>query len=178
MTGATGGKQDLLHSPDHHKIPSCHSAHQTKGPQTHLPHGTTSRRRRPPEKKLHSGSTTSTSSPMTPERNAKGARKSSRGLIPTERRRRRRLAGDARNPNPRDPRTYTTTPHPPAREKRSRPPHDAPRAIGGGGDRRLRRRHRGRLFFPSVNCSGTRAFERGAASLVWFLTQVDWFGGV
>ena len=47
---------------------------------------------------------------MTPERNAKGARKSSRGLIPTERRRRRRLAEDARNPNPRDPRTYTTTP--------------------------------------------------------------------
>ena len=159
MTEAAAGRSSPLHSPSLHETPSCHSAHQTKGQQAHLPHGPTSRRLRPPVQKLHSGSTTSTSSPMTPERNAKGARKSSRGLIPTERRRRRHLAGDARNPNPRDSRTYTTTPHPPAREKRSRPPHDAPRAIGGGGDRRLRRRHRGRLFFPSVNCSGTRAFE-------------------
>lgn len=85
---------------------------------------------------LPAGSTTSTGSPSSPERNDNGTRMSPRGpystaMSPPLPRRRRQ------DTNPRKPRTL---PYQPARDRRSPPPRDDPQAIGGGGDPQLRRR--------------------------------------
>lgn len=106
MAGATGGKQDLLHSPDLHKIPSCHSAHQTKSRQTHLPVGQMNLRLWTPIQSSHTGRPTSTCSLPAPECSTNEAGKSAGELYsltttppPPQRRRRK--------PNPRTTRTTT-----------------------------------------------------------------------
>ena len=98
-TTAAAGSSSSIHPPCNR---SLHRTLETRDQHPPPLPRTTHRRRATPVQKLHNGSTTSTGSPSTPELNAKGARKSLRGLIPMHR---RRFAGDARKHKPRGPRT-------------------------------------------------------------------------
>ncbi|CAN6181104.1 unnamed protein product [Urochloa humidicola] len=96
-----------IHSPCCHKTRSCFSIHKRRSRRTHLATSPMSRRRTPVQRN-HPGLPSSTASPMAPEWSTTGAKTSPGGLIPLQRRRRHRLAADARTRHPRSTRTSKT----------------------------------------------------------------------
>lgn len=153
-TGHAAGRLDLLHFPDNCKAQSCHSNHQAKDRRTHLPFGPTSRRRAPPVHELHAGSTTSTSSPIAPERSTIGGRKNSRALIPIWRR--RLAAASTSPPTPGNQILENLVPnlHHRTESHRSRTHPRAQRPPDAEGNGDLAGGSTGRLAFACRNCWG------------------------
>ena len=107
---AAEGNSSLDQPPIIRISPNLQCILEAEAPYLHHAPETEKSRGWPPVQRLHEGSPSSTGSPATPERSATRTRKSPRGLIPSQRRRCRRLAADAGKPNPRFTRTYPTTP--------------------------------------------------------------------